>query len=170
MNFRKKMAQALSKFEDVRLIGVFAVCLSDKNRQVRGAAADALKRLLPRVQESDKQYVSDAEIQILMDALSSSRHDHALTIAILKGFEQIGDARALPEVETLAKYASVPPAVQKAARECLPYLQLRAERAEQARSLLRASSLSDVRPELLLRPAQGSSNPHDEQQLLRPQG
>jgi HEAT repeat protein len=168
---RRNTVRALGATTDARLVGAFAACLSDRDRPVRNAAKDALKKLLPQVKASDKQYVAPAEMDTLIRELSGS--DAQLIIAILKAFEQIGDERALPEVEWLAMEnadldSDVPPEVRRAAQECLPFLQLRAEQAEQARTLLRASTPTDAAaPDTLLRPAQARADDTLPEQLLR---
>ena len=161
---------ALQKLDDVKLIGLFALCLNEKDKDIRSGAKDALTRLMPRVQASDAQYVSRDEMQALVDALHEQKEYPNFMLSLLKGLEQIGDERALANVAALTEDSTVSPSVKPAARDCLPYLQIRAEQAKQAQTLLRASSGNEVAPETLLRPASGvSTASNDAQELLRPQ-
>jgi hypothetical protein len=171
---RRNTVRALGATTDARLAGALAACLSDRDRSVRNAAKEALKKLLPQVKASDKQYIAPAEMDALIRELNGS--DAQLTIAILKAFEQVGDERALPEVEWLAMENSelldgdVPIEVRRAAQECLPFLRLRAEQAEQARTLLRASAPIDAAaPDMLLRPVLARADETPPEQLLRAQ-
>ena len=125
---------------------------------------------MPRVQASDAQYLNADEMQALIDALRKQKGYPGLMLALLKGLEQIGDERALANVEALTRDTEIFPKVRQAARDCLPYLQIRAEQAKQAQTLLRASSGYEIAPETLLRPASGvSAASNDAQELLRPQ-
>jgi hypothetical protein len=161
---RQSAVDALTRSEDVRLIGVLAVCLQDQDPMVSYAAGQALKKLLRQVKASDKQYIRPREMDALIRALDLK--DLPLTLAILKALEQIGDERALPKVEKLA--VSSDPKIAEAARECLPFLQERAERARQAQTLLRPASAADAVPTAdLLRPAQNSVPQTDPSELLR---
>ncbi len=90
-----------------------------------------------------------------------------LKVAILKAYQQIGDAYALKVVEILLERgSSTQPAVYQAAEECLPYLQQNVERVTEMQTLLRASSPTEKQEELL-RPLQ-AEEPEAESLLLRP--
>ena len=167
---RQNAITALRRFDDSRQIGLFAACMNDKNGDVRKIARDTLKKLAPKAQASDARYINKEEMQTLVEALRKQKRDAGLMLALLKGLEQIGDERALANVTALTGNSSVSPSVKQAARECLPYLQIRAEQAKQAQTLLRASSSNAAAPETLLRPASGvSTASNDAQELLRPQ-
>ncbi|HZO86760.1 MAG TPA: HEAT repeat domain-containing protein [Chthonomonadaceae bacterium] len=165
-NVRLTAVTALANTGDPRLVGAFALCLSDLDREVRYTAANALRKLLPKVKASDKRYISPLEMHALLKALVG--RDDPLRIAILKALEQIGDERALPNVEWIIE-SNEPLDVRRAAEECLPYLKMRAEYSEQAQTLLRAAEPSEAAaPDTLLRPAQSAAQT-DASQLLRPQ-
>ncbi len=71
-------------------------------------------------------------------------YDEAFLLAIIEAFAQIGDWKSFAQVRRLtitAKYASV----QKAARECLPFLEDLAQKQAVGETLLRASSSSEIR-------------------------
>ncbi len=92
-----------------------------------------------------------------------------LALAVLKAYEQVGDAKALPEVERLASgqgLAARVPEIQEAAKVCLPYLRERVEQEKARQTLLRPSAEPSDSESVLLRPAQNTES--DAQQLLRP--
>ena len=167
VHVRRSAIAALQNTEDIKLTGLFALFLNDRSEEIRSIAKDVLTRLLPKAQASDAQCINRDEMQALVDALRKQKQDAGLMLALLKGLEQIGDERALTNVAALTDDSSVSPSVKQAARDCLPYLQIWAEQAKQAQTLLRASSGNETAPETLLRPAAGVST-NDERQLLRP--
>ncbi len=164
---RRGAITALENTDDIKFIGLFALFLNDKDNEIRSVAKKVLIRLLPKARASDAQYINKDEMQAIIDTLRKQKQDAGFMLALLRGLEQIGDERALANVAALTDDSSVSPSVKLAARECLPYLQIRAEQAKQAQTLLRASSGNETAPETLLRPAQGVA-PNDERQLLRP--
>lgn len=166
-NNRRKVVAILIRSADMTTLGTLIRCLEEKSSDMDVVAADALKVLLPQVKASDRQYVSDAEIAILLKQLDGT--DFTLTVAILKALEQIGDEKALQQVERMAQLPysrNYPKRVVEAAQECLPFLQQRAEQSRQANTLLRASE-SSTSPETLLRAAQEETSVPPEE-LLRP--
>lgn len=166
INQRGRVVKNAANAADVTMIGGFIACLRD-DAEIRAIAEQTLQRLLPQVQASDKQYVSDVEMAILLKQLDGK--NFSLVIAILKALEQIGDARAIPKVERIvdAPFSpQYPTRVVEAAQECLPFLQQRAEQSRQASTLLRASEVIST-PETLLRPAKEGASVQTEQ-LLRP--
>lgn len=166
LQLRRNAVSSMAKSASTQMVGAFAACLEDRDKAVKREATEALKRLLPKVQASDKRYVSFTEMNILLKRLGGQ--DQRLTLAILKALEQIGDERALPKVEAIAsKQNAYPVEVITAARECLPSLRQLAEASRQANTLLRASEPSPA-PETLLRAASGTTVEQSDQ-LLRPQ-
>jgi HEAT repeat protein len=160
---RRDAVAALSE-QDADMIGPLAACLSDNDDSIRRMAAAALQRLLPRVQASDRQHVTLPEMEALLKALGG--RDEGLIVAILKALEQVGDERALPAVEGLVVHGRTMD-IRRAARDCLPYLQLRADAARQAQTLLRAAQFEPaVAPNVLLRAAITAEQTPNEQ-LLR---
>jgi hypothetical protein len=149
------------------MAGAFALCLNDKSNDIRAATSKVMKELLPKLQATDRQYFAPTEMDALVKALGGK--DEALTLAILKALEQIGDDRALHKVEELSQVGGGV-AVRKAALECLPFLQARAEETRQARTLLRAShSEAAVATEMLLRPVAARQQETASEELLRAQ-
>lgn len=167
---QKNAATRLAQFDDKRAVGPLAEALTFEDKNVQAVARDALTRLLPRLNASDAPLLNEEQRNELNKALKTrQRHDDFL-IAILKAYEQIGDSKALPFVESLAKgegraEKSLP--VREAAIACLPALRERAERERAAQTLLRPATSPDNPSEFLLRPAQGASEV-DPDTLLRP--
>ncbi len=96
-------AMALSQCDDVRAIGPLSEALEFQERDIRPLASRALIRLLPRLQASDASLLSAAQRSCLNRALTGS--NVALTLAILKAWEQVGDTAAIPAVQNLADRA-----------------------------------------------------------------
>lgn len=124
----------------------------------------ALIEVLPSLQASDTELISDTHRTILMRMLASApnnRGQYVLTevfsqsayrrevdirVAILKALEQVGSAKELPLVELLAHGGRMAPSglkvlpeIQTAAQACLPYLLVRAQLQNGREQLLRAS-------------------------------
>ena len=139
---------------------------------VLGDTRPALIQLLPRLQATDANLLTGSQRKQLYSKLSKSdryfwynRYWNAeLKTAILRALEQIGDEKAVPVVEKVARTARNPQ-VRTAAQECLPFLQQRAEQARIEQTLLRAST-STASPDTLLRPTVATT-PTEPQQLLR---
>jgi hypothetical protein len=121
---------------------------------------------------SDAHLLDDEQRAILYRVLNKEKYGLDLHRGILKALEQVGDEKALPHVEKLAKGEGLAAKVQElqvAAEECLPFLEKRIEQIRASQTLLRASSASDAvlsGPDILLRPAmQAGETPS--QELLR---
>lgn len=167
-----KAARMLARFDDVRAVGALIEALDWPEEQVRVAARLALLRLLPRLQASDAALLHTGQRTSLYRYLKmrNAHRDADFLVTILKALEQVGDASALPPVQRLAEGAAHTynqRRVRRQARECLPYLEARAEQQRASQTLLRASSAGATSPQMLLRPATGSNNA-EPQQLLRP--
>jgi hypothetical protein len=78
-----------------------------------------------------------------------------------KGYNAFQDFNNGRQMKTLDK-----PRIVRAAQECLPYLQMKAEQRKASNTMLRASDPVTVTPDVLLRPAIGHENP-EPQTLLR---
>jgi hypothetical protein len=155
-------------FEDVSIIGPLAEALEYRSRPVREAAAAALIRLLPRVQESDADLLTSEQRSNLHSALMNKNPE--LVLAVLNVFEVTGDATAIPNVQKLAAglgVASENRRVLEAAQHTLLVLRQRAEAQRAPQTLLRAASVGTVGSEVLLRPAVGAGDTAG-QVLLRP--
>ena len=142
----------------------------------RKAVLRALTALLPQMQASDAALLTSLHRYTLNVMLGQSRlptwlagAEYPFALALLKAYEQVGDAKAIPIVERLAK--SRPRnerqrKIQEAAEDCLPLLQAHVGGLDVAQSLLRASALDNHTPNTLLRAATPETNaPHNE--LLR---
>jgi hypothetical protein len=166
---RRAAALAIARFDDVRAVGPLAEALEFKDKYLLPIASRALIRLLPRLQASDAAYLSRAQRACLNRALEGK--DLALTMAILKAWEQVGDAGAIEQVQNLAEgrgWGGRSRKVVALAKECLPALRQSAERQQIGSQLLRPADGNLTPSGVLLRPAQPhiASDPPD--QLLRP--
>lgn len=125
--------------------------------------------LLPRMKASDAALLSPEQRFFLNRALKSK--DTALTLAILKAWEQVGDASAIGKVEKLAEgrgRGERIPKVVEAAKDCLPALRQSAERQQIGSQLLRPSDGNLTPSDVLLRPAMPHAPTEPSNQLLRP--
>ena len=163
-----KRIQSLADTNDIRLIGSLAETLEARSSPFRavkaalGFSAGArreesraiLLKLLPALRVSDSATLGISQKRALARALNFN--DPELTLAILKAQEQIGGVEALPFVENLARGrgdVSRDWQIMEAAKECLPFLQMRMEDRQASAQLLR--------------PVNNAVNPTDAQQLLR---
>ncbi len=132
----------------------------------REFAAGVLPRLLTRLTAADAPLLTRAHRAALNQFLSESaaslhwNNSPALIApmmrAILRAYEQVGDSEAIPIVERLANgagYARRSVATRRAAQECLPFLRERGPNETLRQNLLRASSVTQDPPEMLLRSA-----------------
>ena|SRR5579871_763535 len=171
---RQKEATAeLARLEALPLaaVGPFTDALGYGKKDMTAVASDKLVALLPRLQFSDAHLLNQEQRQILNRQCLSGKNT-ALTLAILKAYEQVGDAGAVPTVQRLAegkRRAARDKQIQQAAAECLPQLMLCVERATAEQQLLRGASEPAATPETLLRAASGVSEA-DPSQLLRAEG
>jgi len=133
----------------------------------------ALIHLLPRLKVSDTKWLLPRQRKMLLRILTSDERwpyygglwGSELKIAILRALEQIGDAKAIPTVERMARSAK-DGRVRIAAQDCLPFLRERVEEEQIGQNLLRASG-PNIQMETLLRPASGNTEDKPEQ-LLHP--
>ena len=167
-NRRRATVSALGKAGDPRAVGALAVAARDGENSVQYAARQALLALLPRVKANHAAYITPDQMNALLEL--AFRSDAAMQIATLKALEQIGDQRAIPVVENLA--ISPHAAVREQAKQCLPFLNERARRAEQSATLLRGASVPSLtgNGRELLRPVGQTPDATPADQLLRPTG
>lgn len=162
---RDTLLERIARHNDVLGVGPLIEALTWHDRGIQRAARRALIRLLPQMHASDASVLTARQRERLFVAMTGSSVD--LTLAALRALEQIGDHHALPVVEALATGRSQTARrdwrVQEAAQACLPFLRLRAEQHRASQTLLRASGISEVSTDGLVRPA---DPPEDN--LLRP--
>ncbi len=167
----KTIAAIISEQEDTRFVGLALEMLSrsDAPPQNRGYISATLCRLLPRMRADQRDLLTREQQRLLLIPLKSPMKNRALTLAVLKGLEQIGDAWAIPAVRELTDYWNGPSwGVGNAALECLAFLELRAAQSLEAKTLLRASEPADARaPDVLVRPACGPLSDTPPEHLLR---
>ncbi|MCW3053348.1 MAG: hypothetical protein JWN14_2518 [Chthonomonadales bacterium] len=162
-------ALAITQFDDVRAVGPLVEALEFPDTSLRPMFRKTLIRLLPRMKASDAALLSPAHRSALNRVLRGKDAD--LMLAILKSWEQVGDADAIADVQDLAERGGEGtrlPKVVEAARECLPLLRQSAERQQIGAQLLRPADVNLTPSDVLLRPTLPSASPSD--QLLRPGG
>lgn len=190
---RKRMTDQLAASpegrNDLRSIGPFidawGGAYGTGDRQTREEAAEALIDLLPQLKASDSHLLDATHRDMLCQLLNirvenplykdvselfrPSRNTAVdLRVATLRAFEQVGDSKALPVVERLAKEEVKSPGeklIRDVARACLPALQQRVDQERQSKTLLRAADTTMSESDTLVRPA-GSQTVAET--LLRP--
>ncbi len=183
----KKARMALIKLAEVREVEAVG-SLVDSIRFHNGtteadSAVEALIQLLSHVTREDRHLLTPQQIQLLQSKLieppkiagdlfenPARKLDRyaRLQIAILELFEKIGDGSVLNAVRIATKSGPTE-AVRRAAMECLPFVEMRAEKAMQSKTLLRASGGEEASAASLLRPASSSAEIAPEE-MLRPAG
>lgn len=165
--------RVLAALDDVRTVGPLLEALEWRDMAtftgVHALASQALYRLLPRLQPEHAGLLDDRGRACLYRLL---RHhpsdDHTeLIVALLGAVAQVGDARAVSQLERMTRDRGGPPPrqrVRQKAQEALTQLRRRLESAPD--SLLRAAS-DTASTEMLLHPATASFTTGDPQQLLR---
>ena len=127
----------LSDAWDPKAIGALAMGMLTGDSQLRGVSRNALLKILPKAKASDAAFYDQEQMRALATLLEtvSHRQDAPFQLALLKAFEQVGDAQMLDGVHnlTLSKNAQV----RAAAETCLPMLQERVNLQKMNRSLLR---------------------------------
>lgn len=185
---RRKVSGGLAAAaRDIRAINFLAKAAHMGDGDTRKVARQSLREMMPTLRASDAQLITNEGMAALCRLLTWRRLDVKLALAVMEGFQQVGDERCIPAVR--AMLAPPRPArriirwidtrfgagvqrhlaqVTDAAHECLPFLEQRAEMRRQAAMLLQpASAPPTVDPDALLRPA--SAPPAvPEGQLLRP--
>jgi hypothetical protein len=177
---RREVRLALDHL-DIRLINLLVDllpldCLNYyalNHRQSHYDIVEALAKLLPLLQEGDGSHLTPDRRARLLRALANVKDRHkssyplGFRVAILKAFGEVGDATAIPAVHHLAEMKDSTyerRSLRDAARECLPLLLARVEKAEEPNRLLRPSEGENA---ALLRPAQAGTE-SDTEILLRP--
>jgi hypothetical protein len=164
-----KGAKRLAEFKELRSIATLAEVLNTRDKQAKAIAAEALPPLLNRLQATDAALLNITQRGYLDKQLSGK--NKLLVLAILKGLEQVGDSEDLAFVEGLANGRGKlrkDPEVREAAKQCLAYLERRAEMEKASKMLLRPAEASGG-DEMLLRAAGGAGD-NNPDHLLRPTG
>ena len=181
---RKKAGVALSKNEDVSLIGHHIETLTSlasitSPTEQYELVRESLFLSLPKLTESDARLLNSKHFAWLRRQFVVYSHYHSIRqndfqVVILKAYERIGGASELDLVKRIATSRDVDfatydyhPKVVQAARECLPHLQNRILELKEKRSLLRPASVAELPEESLLRPAVTEIDTEPEK-LLRP--
>ena len=135
----------------------------------------ALTLLLPLLKASDANLLTPLRRYTLNVMLGSCFQPHLrgvdeeFTLAILKAYEQVGDAKAIPVVERIANHNPRNDGqrrIQQAAEACLPLLRANSGEVASTQTLLRASTRQTNTPDVLLR-ATVAASPTRPAELLR---
>lgn len=154
--------------DDVRIVGPLAEALEMGDKNLKATAEEALIQQLPRLQASDAHLLDDDQRAILRRAVKGE--NRILVLAILKAWEQVGDSKAIPEVEQLVAggyKVGNNAEIQAAAKDCLSHLRILAEQERASQLLVRAAESPTDASHILLRPAHdvGDNSPD---RLVRP--
>jgi hypothetical protein len=144
-------------FEDVSIVGPLAEALEYRSKRVREAATAALIRLLPRLQTTDSDLLNSEQRDSLHRALMGNSPE--LVLAVLGALDQVGDSRAIPNVEVLAAGLGVAAGdrrIRDMAQQTLLVLRQRVELQRAPQTLLRAATSEGGD---LLRTATGGGDP-----------
>jgi hypothetical protein len=166
---QKVASMVIARFNDVRAVGPLTEALEFKDPDTVQIATKALISLLPRLKASDAPLLSPTHRHSLNKALQGKNTE--LTLAILKAWEQVGDAGAVSEVEKLVEGRGRGGRISKvveAAKDCLPFLRQSAERQQIGSQLLRPSDGNLTPSDVLLRPAMPHTSTEPPGELLRP--
>jgi hypothetical protein len=160
---QKNATRALGEFDDKQTVGAWALALEYDDKEVVAMAREKLPKLLPQLNASDAHLLDEDQRTQLYKALHKhpNKKNPNITLhqAILKALQQVGDEKALPHVEKLAKGEGIAdrfPELKVAAEACLPFLTARVEQIRASQTLLRASSAAEAPSagsDVLLRPA-----------------
>ena len=175
---------------DIVSIGSLTEMLEIDSIPVRNMAKARLTHLLPQLKANDASLLNPSQRKRLNLFLGAHRFDLGyrdirelwskqarqrdtdFQFAILKAYEQVGDADCLPAVRSLAHpaphYAKIaPPELVEEARHCLEFLEKLVEQNKMSKQLLRASSVPEAMPNTLLRAAMSHANAEEANSLLR---
>ncbi len=166
--------RVLAALDDVRTVGPLLEALEWRDLAafsgVRALATQALTRLLPRLRPEDTDLLDDHQRACLYRLLRHHPSDDQteLVVALLGAVAQVGDARAVSQLERMTRDRGGPlprQRVRVTAQEALTQLHRRLESAPG--TLLRASS-DTTSTDLLLHPVTAATpTTTDPQQLLR---
>ena len=140
---QKEPPTALVRLEALPLeaVGPLTDALGFGNKEIAAFATARLITLLPRLRSDDAHLLNQEQRQILNRQCISGKNT-ALTLAILKAYVQMGDSGAIPTVLKLANrrpHAAHDRLIRRAAMECLPFLDVRAEDTRMKTNLLRSA-------------------------------
>ena len=153
-------AKLLQQNQEVRYVPLL-IKYGVTKRRTEPTIEQCLTLLLPMMKLADAPLLTPEHRQLLNKSLLHSYTRQmpatAFKLAILKAYEQVGDASALEAVETLLA-RNTDPTLHEAAETCAGYLRQNMERVQEVQTLLRASTLPEHRNELL-RPSQEQAEP-----------
>jgi len=145
-------------------------CLQDHLPEMRATAETSLVRNLPSLRREDSEWIDRAQMRALLVAMDPMRP--AITVAILNAVANVGDKRAIRQVEGLfGRIAQTDDPneqlVRDAAYACLVSLREHAKRAKQSDLLLRGSNKPVAATKSILLRAAAKSGESPAAELLR---
>jgi hypothetical protein len=162
---RAAAASAAGRLGVAHTVMVLAPAAAERPRNVRHAAAEALKSVLPVLHEGWYGHIPADTVEWLIRLLH--HEDDALVIAVLRALGQVAGGGAVQAVERAAQRGRTGE-IRREAEAALPALRRRQEQERQAETLLRPAAVLP-QPDILLRPAQNLGE-SDAAVLLRPGG
>lgn len=177
-------ADELAQAGGIRALPVLLDGLWSVRSGRRKTIYSVLTTLLPQLKATDANLLTARHRKILnkslyIESLSGSSfgilHEAPVefTLAILKAYEQVGDATSIPFVLQLAQKkgrgarGTRQDQIREAAQDCLPLLQANTGTVGQNQTLLRAADKNVSTSDILLRPASETAAASDPAQLLR---
>lgn len=160
---RKGLLNAIGKQGKPEMAGAFLLCLKDIG--IQKEAIYYFLKILPKLRPEHRKFLSQQAMKELIGMLKS--RDEELMHAGLQAILQVGDAEAIPAVESLSRQVYWKE-LRRDAADCLIVLKQRQETHLNSQTLLRASDSekSLTAPAELLRPSSRSRNIEPDQ-LLR---
>ncbi len=156
----KRLINQLSGTDSLPAIGPLSEVLVMEDSGLFAVSSILLQKLFPLLKASDSHLLNSNQRHCLNRALARARKSPRLAIALLKGLEQVGDGSSLEVVERLVNgsaHSVEMLQLQKAAQDCLPFLQSKHSDEIASKQLLRASSETNMSSGDLLRPVTASN-------------
>lgn len=172
---RTAAAWALGRLPSVVSIEALAAASVESSAKLRQAATASLQGALPLLTPEHYGQLPSDTVPSLCRAMNTIDNwffgpawiDQGVRLRIHEALEKIGDGRAIPHVESLARSAGSQ-AVRDAAQRLLPILEERRQRDNNANMLLRASDTAVTSADQLLRAATGAATETPADELMRP--
>jgi hypothetical protein len=165
--------QIITQAGDVTEIGALLDATEFCKRDT--AIQNALNRLLPQLTQEHIGDITQAQRQLMITLLFQAPAETMITL--LGALEHVGDAHALPYVTSLARGKAIPghasqhtPAIVAAADRCAAAINVRIAAVKISDTLLRAASLPEESPAVLLRSSEQSHTTAMDQLLLPHEG
>lgn len=164
----------LARWRDPQHLALILRQYVEKRGRIRSAAEAALTEVLPLLNVGEHGECAADFVPNLCRALERKERqvlgytarDETLEERLVEALGKVGDGRALPIIERIARRGRTR-RLQELAQDVLPLVQARSRQTNDLKQLLRGATQPDPAPGTLLRPAREISTPAG--QLLRPQ-